>query len=460
MTQKRILLIISGSVAAYKSLELIRRLREHDIAVTAILTKGGQEFITPLAVSSLSGTATYSDLFSLKDETEMGHIRLAREADLVVVAPASADIIAKMATGLADDLATATMLASDKQTLVAPAMNVKMWQHPATQRNIRQIREDGAIIIPPTSGELACGENGQGRMADVEVIVEAVVGYSANNNHTLTGIPHTLTDNLRTLTPALSLKGEGASTGHAATNPLPEGEGGEGLQGRAGEGVKLNGCSALVTAGPTYEALDPVRFIGNRSSGKQGYAIAQSLANAGARVTLVSGPTSLQPPAGVEFIQVETADEMLADCEKSLPVDIAVCAAAVSDWKAAEPQKNKIKKEAEGKSPEIKFTPNPDILQHLATMKTRRPALVIGFAAETENLKENAGAKLKSKGCDWIIANDVSRGNIFGSDNTSALWLSRDMEEEWKDLSKQELAQRLTMKIADFLNNQTIKETA
>lgn len=412
----RVLLIISGSVAAYKALDLARRLRERECAVTGILTKGGQEFITPLAVSSLTGAPTYTDLFSLKDEVEMGHIRLSREADLIVVAPASADIIAKMANGLTDDLATATLLASDKPVLVAPAMNARMWAHPATRRNLNRIREDGAIIIPPASGELACGEVGQGRMAEVEEIVEAIFRHcERQRSNPETGSPRLLT--------------------------------------QARDDGPLNGLTALVTAGPTQEPLDPVRYLSNRSSGKQGYAIAETLRDAGASVTLVSGLTALPRPGGVTFIQAQTAEEMLAACKAALPADIAVCTAAVADWKAAKPLPRKMKKRENGGAPEIKLTANPDILHTLAALKKQRPTLVIGFAAETEDLKKNARKKLKDKGCDAIVANNVSEGQVFGQEMTSAILLtSRSVPENWQNITKQELAQRLVKYIAQYFS--------
>ena len=370
--QKSVLLIISGSIAAYKSLDLIRRLRERDIDVRCILTKGGAEFITPLSVSALSGNTTYTDLFSLKDEVEMGHIRLSREADVILVAPASANLLARMVHGSADDLASTTLLAANKPVLVAPAMNTQMWNHPATQRNITQLKQDGHIIIAPGAGMLACGEVGSGRMADVDVIVEAVLS---------------------------SLREATATKQSSTGSPRPV-------------GLAMTGIKALVTSGPTYEAIDPVRFIGNRSSGKQGHAIALALAEAGADVTLISGPTSLPDPLGVTTHHVTSADEMLKSCELALPVQIAVCAAAVADWKPSQPSIRKLKKNAAGTMPELHLIENPDILAHLST-HIQRPKLVVGFAAETEMVKENATKKLKYKGCDWIVANDVSDDKAF-----------------------------------------------
>ena len=382
-----ILLIISGSIAAYKSLDLIRRLRERDIEVRCILTKGGAEFITPLSVASLSGTPLYEELFSLKDEIEMGHIRLSREADLIVVAPASADLLAKMAHGNADDLASATLLASDKPALIAPAMNTQMWQDPATQRNIAQLIKDGHQIVAPASGSLACGETGDGRMADVDAIVQAVMDHLYNG--------------------------------------------------------PLKGMRALVTSGPTYEAIDPVRFIGNRSSGKQGHAIAEALAAQGADVTLISGPTALADPRGVNTVHVTSAEEMLKACETALPADIAVCAAAVADWKVSQPSARKLKKTKAGDIPELHLIENPDILAFIATHATHRPKLVVGFAAETENVKENAGGKLKSKGCDWIVANDVSGDKAFNTDENEVILLTAKGAEAWPLLSKDAIAQKL-----------------
>lgn len=396
--RKSILLIISGSVAAYKSLDLIRRLREQEIDVRCILTKGGEQFITPLAVSSLSGQPTYNELFSLKDEVEMGHIRLSREADLIVVAPASADLIAKMAHGFADDLASATLLASNKPVLVAPAMNTQMWLNPATQRNIAQLKTDGIHLVDPTAGSLACGEVGSGRMAEVETILQAIFSKFQSSNNTST-------------------------------------------------------LRALVTSGPTYEAIDPVRFIGNRSSGKQGHAIATALAAQGVAVTLVSGPTAQPDPLGVKMIHVTSADEMLKACENALPVDIAVCAAAVADWRVSQPSARKLKKTSAGEVPELHMIENPDILAYIATHKTQRPKLVVGFAAETENVQENAAKKLSSKGCDWIVANEVSEHKAFNADENEVMLLTPHGADIWPMLSKTEIAQQLVMKIISHLQD-------
>ncbi|HEU5047002.1 MAG TPA: bifunctional phosphopantothenoylcysteine decarboxylase/phosphopantothenate--cysteine ligase CoaBC [Rickettsiales bacterium] len=389
---KSILLIITGSIAAYKALDVIRRLREHNVRVTCILTKGGAEFVTPLSVAALSGEAVYSDLFSLKDEHEMGHIRLSREHDLVAVLPASADIIAKMANGLADDLATTTLLATDKPVVIAPAMNSRMWEHPATKRNLTQLRKDGISIIEPASGNLACGEVGEGRLADPEVIAQRLITL---------------------------------------------------LEGKK----PLQGLRAFVTSGPTYEPIDPVRFIGNRSSGKQGNAIAKALHEAGATVTLISGPASEHLPKEFDVVRVQTAQEMLDACKAALPSDIAVFCAAVADWHVAKPFEQKLKKRANGTAPAIELALNPDLLQHFSTLKRQRPKLVVGFAAETEALEKHAREKLKRKGCDWIIANDVSEGKVFGCEETSALFLNAKQKEIWDAVSKQELARRLVQKI-------------
>jgi phosphopantothenoylcysteine decarboxylase / phosphopantothenate---cysteine ligase len=385
---KRILLVISGGIAAYKSLELIRRLRERGVTVRAILTKGGAEFVTPLSVAALSESKVYQDLFSLTDESEMGHIRLSREADLVVVAPASADLIAKMAQGLSDDLASTALLATDKPVLIAPSMNTMMWTHGATQANVATLKARGIRQIGPEAGDLACGEVGSGRMAEPMEILGAIDAYF-------------------------------------------------------GAEAPLSGRRAIVTSGPTFEAIDPVRFIGNRSSGKQGHAIAAALARRGAATLLVSGPTSEPDPAGVEVKHIESAAEMLAACRAALPADIAVCAAAVADWRPAKTADQKIKKAASDPAP-IALLRNPDILATLAAAGNARPRLVVGFAAETENLIANARKKLAAKGCDLIVANDVSvdSGTFGGSENTVHL-VAEDGVESWPRLSKQDVAERL-----------------
>jgi len=381
---KNVLLVISGSVAAYKALELIRLLRGDGVNVNAILTQGGAEFITPLAVSSLTGNPTYSDLFSLKDEVEMGHIQLSRLADAIIVAPASADIMAKMAAGIADNLATATLLASDKPIFVAPAMNKYMWEHPATRRNIAQLQADGVEIIFPQEGELACGEIGSGRMAE----------------------------------------------------PLE-------IKNQLFPAQKLKNKKILITSGGTQEPIDPVRYIGNRSSGLQGWQIAKVFAQAGAEVTLISAPTNLPLLPNVCQINVQTAQEMFAATINSLPVDIAIFAAAVADWRPEMAATNKIKKRDNATAPNIKLSETPDILAYVAKHPSQRPDLVIGFAAESENLLENARQKLLRKGCDWLLANDISEGKIFGELETEILFLTADGEEKFPRMRKIEVAEKL-----------------
>jgi phosphopantothenoylcysteine decarboxylase/phosphopantothenate--cysteine ligase len=390
----RILLIIAGGIAAYKTLELIRRLRERDYGVRCILTRAGARFVTPLAVASLSGERVFSELFSLTDEAEIGHIRLSREADLVVVAPATADLIAKMAHGLADDLASTALLATDKPVLLAPAMNPVMWDHAATRRSIAQVQADGVRLIGPNPGDMACGEVGFGRMAEPDQILEAIEQILAS-----------------------------------AAGPL-------------------RGMRALVTSGPTVEAIDPVRFIANRSSGKQGHAIAAALVGAGADVTLVSGPVHEPDPPGATVVRVESARQMLEACEAALPVDVAVCAAAVADWRVAETSRDKIKKRPGQGPPMLVLAENPDILQTLAHA-AERPRLVIGFAAETGDLAANARRKLATKGCDWILVNDVSReqGTFGGVYNTVQLIRSDAEPETWPKLAKVEVAARLVARI-------------
>lgn len=399
LSGKRILLIIAGGIAAYKSLDLIRRLRERGAAVRCILTKAGAEFVTPLSVSALSGDKVYGDLFSLTDEAEMGHIQLSRDADLLVVAPATADILARMAAGLANDLATTALLATDKPVLAAPAMNVRMWNHPATQRNIAQLKADGVRFVGPNDGDMACGEYGPGRMAEPLEIVAAIEAYFAGGD-------------------------------------LP-----------------LKGVKALVTSGPTHEAIDPVRYIANRSSGKQGHAIAGALARLGADTVLVSGPTHEPDPPGARIVRVESARDMLAACEAALPLDVVVCAAAVADWRVANEAGQKLKKQDGKPLPTLALVENPDILATLSQRKTQRPRLVIGFAAETESLLENAKAKRSRKGCDWIVANDVSPGTgTFGGTRNTVHLLAGDSFEDWPTATKEEVADRLARRIAEALN--------
>ncbi|HEX4178091.1 MAG TPA: bifunctional phosphopantothenoylcysteine decarboxylase/phosphopantothenate--cysteine ligase CoaBC [Rhizomicrobium sp.] len=404
MTGKSILLIVGGGIAAYKSLELVRRLAERGIRTRAILTKAGAQFITPLSLSTLTGEKVYSDLFSLIDEAEMGHIQLSRSADLVVVAPATADLMAKMANGLASDLASTTLLATDKKVLMAPAMNVRMWESAPVRRNRATLEKDGVLFVGPDDGEMACGEFGPGRMAEPLEIVSAIE------------------------------KALGASG-------------------------PLKGIKALVTAGPTREPVDPVRFLANHSSGKQGYAIAEALARAGADTTLISGPVSLGAPSGVKLTRVITAQEMMAACEAALPADVLVMAAAVADWRPDIAANSKIKKSAanlahERVVPLIKLVENPDILATLAH-GARRPRLVVGFAAETDDVLSNAVAKRARKGADWIIANDVSANEIgesvMGGDRNRIHLISETGIEDWPDMTKTEVGTRLAQRIAEKL---------
>jgi len=394
---KRVLLIVTGGIAAVKIPDLIRRLRERGASVRCVLTKGGAQFVTPLSLSALSEDKVYSDIFSLTDESEMGHIRLSREADLLLVAPATADILARMAAGIADDLATTALLATDKPVMVVPSMNVRMWEHAATRANVALLDSRGVRRVGPAAGDMACGEYGEGRMAEVPDIVAAVEAFFAET---------------------------------AGARPLA-------------------GRSALVTSGPTHEPIDPVRYIANRSSGKQGHAIATALARLGAETTLVTGPVALADPAGVSVVHVESAREMLDACMAALPVDVAVCAAAVADWRV-KAAAQKLKKTGK-KPPALEFAENPDILETLSkSAGNHRPALVVGFAAETENVVENARGKRRRKGCDWVLANDVSPATgTFGGD-ANTLHLIHDGEAEaWPTMSKAEAASRLADRIAD-----------
>lgn len=397
---KSITLIISGGVAAYKALDLARRLKEGGATVRGVLTKGGAEFITPLSVASLTGDKCYSDLFSLTDEAEMGHIRLSREADVLLVAPATADIMAKMAHGLASDLASTILLATDKPVVVAPAMNVEMWSNKATQRNIKTLKADGVTFIGPDEGEMACGEVGAGRMSEVADIVKGLEDFFAKKL----------------------------------------------------EGSALYGKHIVVSAGPTHEPIDPVRYIANRSSGKQGYAIASALEKLGAKVTLVSGPTSLDDPQNITTQRVETAREMYDAVMKALPADAAICVAAVADWRTQGQADQKLKKSKSG-IPSLSFVENPDILATVSTLPvSKRPSLVIGFAAETENIIENAKKKLARKGCDWIVANDVSdETNVMGGDQNQVHILTDSGCESWIKADKNIVATKLAEAIADTL---------
>lgn len=409
LSGKHVLLIVSGGIAAYKALELIRRLRERGAAVTTVLTKAAKQFVTPLSIASLSGAKVYDDLFSLTDETEMGHIQLSRASDLVLVAPATADLMAKAAHGLADDMASTLLLATDKKPIFVPAMNVRMWLHPATQKNISTLRDAGCRILGPAAGEMACGEFGPGRLIEP---LEIIAGLE-------------------------DLLAEGA----AIATPLPSPASSRPLAGRR----------AVVTAGPTREPIDPVRYISNKSSGKQGYAIAAALAAAGADTVLVSGPVDLPAPAGVSLRRVETAVQMLEQVEAALPADIFVAAAAVADWRVKDAGAHKTKK-GPGGPPTIELVENPDILATISQKPAGRPKLVVGFAAETENLVPNAQAKLARKQCDLIVANDVGAEQaIFGGDLNRVVIVDRDGAETWPQASKSEIAGRIAALIATRL---------
>ncbi len=399
LKDKRILLIIGGGIAAYKSLDLIRRLKERGAKARAILTEGGAQFITPLSVAAISGERCFTELFSHQDEFDIGHIRLSREADIVVVAPATADLIAKMAQGIANDLATAVLLATDKRVLIAPAMNPLMWSNPATKRNFAQLTADGIVSVGPNAGEMAeRNESGIGRMAEPLEIVATI---------------------------------------ESLMNEMPAFD-------------ALKGKRMLVTSGPTREPIDPVRYISNRSSGRQGHALARAAAAAGAEVTLVSGPVEIPDPSGVKTIHVETASEMLSAAQSALPVDVAVCAAAVADWRVDAIANEKVKKSG-GRAPFLSFVENPDILATLSHGK-KRPRLVVGFAAETEKLIEHARAKLARKGCDWIVANDVSPGSgVFGGRSNQVHLVTQGGVESWPVLSKEAVADGLIRRIAASL---------
>ena len=407
MTEKRVLLIVSGGIAAYKSLELARLLKKQGIAVRAVMTESATEFVTPLSLGVITEDQVYGRMFDLKEEREIGHIQLSRQADLIVICPATADILAKAVAGIADDLATTILLATDKPVLAVPAMNVRMWQHPATRRNLVQLRADGMTIMEPDEGEMACGEFGPGRLPEPSAIVErvtAMLGHSAQPN--------------------LAAQPDFADDGHRP----------------------LFGKRVLVTAGPTFEAIDPVRYIANRSSGRQGFAIAAAAAEMGAEVTLVAGPVHLVTPPGVIRIDVESAAEMQAEVEKALPADVAILVAAVADWRAADVPAQKIKKGENG-VPALALTENPDILASLAQHK-QRPKLLIGFAAETEKIVEHATAKRAKKGCDWIVANDVS-GDVMGGDSNAFHVVTKDGVESWPEAPKDAIARKLMEKVAD-----------
>ena len=395
LQDKRILLILTGGIAAYKGLDLIRRLRERGAAVTPVLTRAAEQFVTPLSVSALAGEKVYRDLFDLTDEAEMGHIQLSRSADLILVAPATADIIAKMAQGRADDLASTLLLATDTPVMIAPAMNVRMWDHPATQRNLTQIADDGVAVVGPNDGDMACGEFGPGRMSEPLEIVAAV---------------------------------------EAHFGPKP-----------------LDGKHILVTSGPTHEPIDPVRYIANRSSGAQGTALARALIGFGADVTFVTGPADVAPPQGARVVAVQTAQQMQDAVQAALPADAAVFAAAVADWRVASASDRKLKKSKDG-LPVLEFAENPDILAGVAQMTKGRPGLVVGFAAETDDVEAHATAKRARKGCDWIVANDVSPGTgIMGGTENAVIIIDDAGADHWPRMSKTDVATRLAQRIADAL---------
>jgi phosphopantothenoylcysteine decarboxylase/phosphopantothenate--cysteine ligase len=393
---KSVLLIIGGGIAAYKTHELVRLLKTRGAVVRIILSKAAEQFVTPLSLASLSGEKVYTSLFSLTDEVEMGHIQLSRAADLLIVAPATADLMAKMANGLADDLASTALLATDKRVLIAPAMNVRMWRHPATQRNVETLRRDGVSLVGPNDGEMACGEFGPGRMAEPNEILAAIIDLLKPRSQPLTG------------------------------------------------------KKVVITAGPTREPIDPVRFISNHSSGKQGYAIAKAAVELGAETILISGPVSLPIPSGVQVMPVETAQEMLEICEGEMPADIAIFTAAVADWRVASEAPEKLKKTS-GAAPSLTLTENPDILATISR-SAKRPHVVVGFAAETGNVTENASQKLKKKGCDLIVANDVSKGSgVFGGERNTVQLVSAAGVEDWPQMSKDEVARKLIERLAQML---------
>ena len=391
---RKILLIITGGIAAYKSLDVIRGLKEKNYDVTCVLTKSGSEFVTPLSLESLSGNKVYTDLFNLNDEHEMGHIQLSRSADLILVAPATANIISKIAYGISDDLASTILMATNKPVLVAPSMNVHMWINNATQRNINTLKLDGINLIGPDTGSMACGEYGEGRMSEPSEIIEHTINLIEKINF-----------------------------------------------------APLKNYSALITSGPTREMIDPVRYISNESSGKQGHAIAKAIFDLGAKTTLISGPTSIPNPVGPTIVKIKTAAEMSDVCESLLPTDIAVCAAAVGDYKISNKSSEKIKKS--GTKISIELEENPDILSRISKRNSKRPKLVIGFAAETENLIFNAELKLKEKGCDWILANDISNEKVIGKNDNKVHFISRDEKIEWNSMSKIDVAKKLSKKIAN-----------
>jgi phosphopantothenoylcysteine decarboxylase/phosphopantothenate--cysteine ligase len=408
---KRILLIVAGGIAAFKAQELIRLLRKHEASVRCVLTEAGAKFVTPLSLQALTEDKVYSDMFSLTDESEMGHIELSREADLLVVAPATANILGRMAAGLADDLATTVLLATDKPVLAAPAMNVRMWTHAATVANVETLKKRGVHFVGPNDGVMACNEYGPGRLSEPEEIVAAIEALLSTE--------------------------------------------------RSPQERPMAGKRALVTSGPTREAIDPVRYISNHSSGKQGHAIAAALAQLGAEVTLVSGPVNVPDPFGVKVVKIESADQMLEACLAAGKVDVAVCAAAVADWKMAKPAASKLKKKPGAAPPALELTPNPDILATLSKPGAKRPTLVVGFAAETENVVANAVEKRTRKGCDWIVANDVSpAAGTFGGERNTVHLISAQGVQDWPTLSKDRVAMQLAGAIALHLTRPRPAEAA
>ena len=440
MPTPRILLIIGGGIAAYKSIELVRLLRKAGVEVRCVLTRGGEQFVTPLTLAALSENPVHTNIFDLKDEVEMGHIQLSRQADLVVVCPATADLLAKMAAGIADDLATTLLLATDKRVLAVPAMNVRMWLHPATQRNVAALRGDGVTVMDPDDGEMACGEYGPGRLPEPEAVAAKIAQH--------------LQDSAR------RERVEGLSFSSAAAqgkNSPSTGSGQTALNSgldfqpdfAPADHRPLHGQRILVTAGPTHEAIDPVRYIANRSSGKQGFAIAAAAAAAGADVTLIAGPVALPTPPGVVRIDVESAREMAAAVADALPVDAAIMVAAVADWRAADTADRKLKKDGSGAVPPLQLTENPDILAGLAA-SPQRPRLLVGFAAETNDVIAHAQAKLARKGCDWIVANDVSVDTMGGEVNRVHI-VSAAGVDSWERMAKERVAHHLIEKVADAL---------
>ena len=438
MQGRRILLVIGGGIAAYKSLDLIRRLRERGASVRPILTASAQHFITPLAAAALSGQRAHTDLFDREDEADIGHIRLARDADAVVIAPATANLMSKMANGGADDLASTVLLATTLPILIAPAMNVRMWQHPATQRNIARLQADGVHVVGPNEGRMAEAEFGPGRMSEPTEIADAVERLLCSS------LPHAEAPERSA---GLEARSDGSASFEARLRLAPQ----DGERGGASP-ASLVGLHVLVTSGPTHEPIDPVRYIANRSSGRQGHAIAAAAAAAGARVTLVSGPVSLPDPEGVITVHVESAREMLAAVEAGLPADIAIFAAAVADWRTATEAGQKLKKDGTAPAP-LQLALNPDILATVAQRTEGRPGLVVGFAAETENVVEHARRKLARKGCDLIVANDVSPGTgVMGGDRNTVHLVTADAVEAWPTMTKDEVACALVLRLAEMVS--------